>query len=64
MKKLWIARDKDGELYVYTNKPDFNSDKEVFEPNSVEDDCSFLPKDFYPEVTFKNSPLLLGVYFN
>lgn len=51
--KLWVARDKDGELYLYDAHPKKNS--EFF-------GCQFgyksmlLDERVFPEVTFENSP--------
>jgi hypothetical protein len=49
--KLWIARDQNGEIYLYPTKPD-------------KYDCIFdaydwwqIKKDLFPEVTFENSPM-------
>ena len=58
--KLWIARDKDGGLYLYNYEPCKNKISERFtcgiKPNGewseeYELDCHLLP-----EVTFENSP--------
>lgn len=54
-KVLWIARDKDNCLFLYSKPPiknfnsyRYNSDDEL---NSTE-----IPENLYPEVTFENSP--------
>ena len=52
--KLWIARDKDGELYLYPNKP-IKGDYR-FTCGYVYDDYITLNSDDFPEVTFENSP--------
>ena len=51
--KLWIARDEDGDIYLYKNKPYLKaegiwtcSDQEYF----------YLDEESFPEVTFENSP--------
>lgn len=55
---LWIARDKNGGLFVYKEKPyldpygSFDSDK---------GGCFVLDPKMYPEVTFENSPKKLKV---
>ena len=59
--KIWIARDKDGHLYVYLDKPVLNAGVEFFPPYRFSDDWLDLPKDYYPEVTFDNSLLPLEV---
>lgn len=52
--KLWIARDKDGELYLYPSKP-IKGDYR-FVCGYVYEDYINLNGDEFPEVTFENSP--------
>ena len=55
--KLWIARDNDdagGELYLYTKQPLLMKNKICW--YSKELFYARLPKTFFPEVTFENSP--------
>ena len=49
--KLWIARDKSGLLCLYDKKPTFDGDYWV-----SSDSWSFLDLEYFPEVTFENSP--------
>ena len=54
--KLWIARDYDGELWAYEHKPIldvdiYKTDLSLENTSSVE-----LPTEWFPEVTFENSP--------
>ena len=51
--KLYIARDKDGALYLYDNMP--NKRSEHFLPYTG---YEYIPLDdrLFPEVTFENSP--------
>lgn len=53
--KLWIARDKDGMLYLYENKPKiaYSNANYFDDDNGV---CYNLPIGLFPEVTFENSP--------
>lgn len=51
--ELWIARDESGGLYVYRGKPDRSGIS--FEPQH-DGDFMRLPDDYYPEVTWENSP--------
>lgn len=51
--RLWIARDKDGLLYLYDNTPEKRS--EYFLPYAGYDDMP-LDNGLFPEVTFENSP--------
>lgn len=52
--KLWIARDIDGYLNLYINKPSLDSNDNMY--YVVEDDYLNIDKDLFPEVTFENSP--------
>ena len=56
--KLWIARDKNGELWCYTDKPVLNTDSEMYSADfSLERTISQeLYSEWFPEVTFENSP--------
>lgn len=52
--KLWIARDFDGYLNLYINKPSLDSNDNMY--YVVEDDYLNIDKNLFPEVTFENSP--------
>lgn len=53
--RLWIARDKDGTLCLFRNKPIL--DVYYWFDNSVKTGCiAELLKTDLPEVTFENSP--------
>lgn len=56
--RCYIARDKNGSLYIYENKPSVKSD-DIFttETGMV---CQ-IESSFFPEVTFENSPKVLNV---
>lgn len=47
MEEMWLARDKDGELYLYEKKP-FKD--ELAEQWTLGGDCEFMPKNFFQEV--------------
>lgn len=49
--KMWIARDKNGGLYLFLDKPKCNYD--YFD--SLNGEMS-IPRQLFPEVTFENSP--------
>ena len=49
--KLWIAREKNWQLYGYAEKPVFVDDEWVSMGGIY-----FLDADLFPEVTFENSP--------
>ena len=57
MKRIWIARDKNGELWVYSNKP--IRDEEIFiRPCSEHSMVSIKgDDDLFPEITWENSPV-------
>lgn len=54
--RLWIARDKDKSLFLYSNKPIINEDTFTVnwdEPNWWD---AQLSNDMFLEITFENSP--------
>lgn len=53
--KLWIARDKTGELWVFKEKPLLDI-YYWYDPSSREGSMAELDKNLFPEVTFENSP--------
>lgn len=53
--KMWLARDKNGFLYLFKKKPTLLT----FEGNLVFDSNSEyfgIDEDLHPEITFENSP--------
>lgn len=52
--KLFIARDEDGELYLYPSKPRKGDYR--FVCGYVYEDYINLNGDEFPEITFENSP--------
>jgi hypothetical protein len=72
IKEIWVARDKDGTLTAYRGKP--VRTEEYFMPNENckviidfdaenSDDYTWaeLPSNFYPEITWENSPKKLVI---
>ena len=53
--KMWIARDSDGSLFLFQEKPQKKSDDRItwWWSNG---ECMQINKIYYPEVTFENSP--------
>ena len=52
---FWIARDKDGEIFLYTRKPvRFEEDGGYF--NAPCNPLKKLEKESFPAVTWENSP--------
>lgn len=65
MNNLWIARDKNGYLYLYNNKPIRTKECTEFENNynseyedSIDNDYGYIEinSKLFPEVTWENSP--------
>ena len=58
---VWIARDKDGVLYVYENKPLLEKSgcwaPDYDEMNETYCDCFQIDPENYKEVIFGNSPM-------
>lgn len=55
--RLWIARDKDtDELWLYSGRP--LRDGDIYKPNLDKENFRSvdLPYEWFPEVTFENSP--------
>ena len=54
--KLWIARDNDGSLYLYDQRPVLNTlINEVWECTKF-GNWYDIDNSLFPEVTFENSP--------
>lgn len=54
---MWIARDENGSLYIYDNKPVRRKGR--FEDES--DEYEEISEYYFPEVTWENSPKELVV---
>lgn len=52
--ELWIARDKNGGLFMYVSNPTCDEETKTFWTENEE--FFRLSKNFFPEVTFENSP--------
>lgn len=50
--KLWIARNKDGILYLHYSKPERDEKEGIY----IAGLCSPIPYKMFPEVTWENSP--------
>jgi len=55
---MWVARDRNGDLFLYTRKSERNKILEMFEsePNNGIEDYMRLSKKMHPDVTWDNSP--------
>ena len=69
---MWLARDKDGTLCLYENKPNKCTDFFLHTPGNLfsQDNVNYYDENYYdgsielndsyfPEVTFENSPIEL-----
>lgn len=54
--KLWIARDINNELYLYTSKPICSEDGIFYMNETDSDDIIKLDSNEYTIITFENSP--------
>lgn len=61
-KTFWLARDKDGDLTLFTHRPYFNESPGFipgWDVNSKDDWIESMKLDpcLYPEITYENSPV-------
>ena len=62
--EMWFARDKDGMLYVYCEKPLRDEENGAWE--ELELDINYQPLclfDKYEDITWENSPIKVSDYF-
>lgn len=52
--KLWVARDCNGELYLYNEKPEYYNNLEVWFVGGM---CSKLDNNFFQNLTWKDEPI-------
>lgn len=59
---VWVARDKDGELWLYNNEPVKADFAGIFHNGPLGDG---MPIDdrIYPEITYDNSPVKVKLLF-
>lgn len=50
---MWVARDIDNTLHLFTSKPFRNVDHWISIANDID---VFLPKNLYPEITWIDGP--------
>ena len=55
-KGVWIARDKDGTLAIFENKPIIDYDDDAWYGEDADEEFSIINRDMFPEITFENSP--------
>lgn len=52
--KLWVARDNNGELYLYNEKPECYNDSKVWFACGI---CAKLDNNLFPDLTWEDEPL-------
>lgn len=55
--KLWVARNENNELYLYSSKPVNGGDGNFYLGETDSDDVIRLNDEEYNEVTHENSPI-------
>lgn len=54
-KGVWIARDKNGTLAIFENKPILDYDNAWY-CEYIDEKFNTIDSELFPEVTFENSP--------
>lgn len=52
--KLWVARDNNGELYLYNEKPEYYNGSKVWVAGGI---CAKLDNNLFPELKWEDEPL-------
>ena len=52
--KLWVARDNNGKLYLYNEKPKYYNDLEVWFSGRI---CAKLDNNILPDLTWEDEPI-------
>lgn len=60
LPSVWVARDEDGSLWIYTTKPVEACG--MFHA-SASGDCIPIGDSVYPEITYENSPIKVKLLF-
>lgn len=73
MNTIWIARDKNNSLFMYSSKPTKDIKNNRFNPSRIYESIEMytfegmfranmvkIPDNMYPEVTWENSPIELS----
>ena len=55
--KLWIARDKNGELCLYSDKPHRRLDWGIWQVVLLCDIFSNIPNNIFPDITWEEEPI-------
>ena len=54
--KMWIARDPDECLSIFDGKPVYSESLGMWITGNIKDLSAELPKEWFPKITFNNSP--------
>lgn len=54
-ESIWIARDKNGNLAIFNDKPILD-DNEWYNSDPFTGEYSYINKELFPDITFENSP--------
>ena len=60
----YVARDKNGNLYIYDKLPKRDRNSGYWMVNDPFDKFYQLPKEWFPDTTWSSEPLLVDVTFN
>ena len=52
--KLWVARDNNGKLYLYNEKPEYYNDLKVWFSGRI---CAKLDNNLLPYLTWEDEPI-------
>lgn len=58
--KFWVARDMDGQLWLYGDKPNCRGTYYELQYDAL-NICNKLDDELFPEVTFENSPQMVEI---
>ena len=56
--KLWVARDNNGKLYLYNEKPEYYNDLKVWFSGRI---CAKLDDNIFPDLTWEDEPIEVGL---
>ena len=56
IESWWVARDKDGKVFMFNNNPKRVDDEGIFSNNFYDGLCTELDSSLFSEITWENSP--------
>ena len=63
-KTGYVARDKNGKLYIYDKLPKRKRQFACWFTNNPYDKFYELPKDWFPEITWLSKPVMVEITIN